>query len=111
MKLADFFSGRQAEFEQICLKGGVKSLFVFGSLAKGSFNEKESDIDLLVEIQSGNPIENGEKIMQIWDQFEDFFHRKVDLLTFSSLRNPILKKEIESTKILLYDGERLKISY
>jgi len=107
----DFLSGRRIEFEQLCRESGVQSLFVFGSLAKGSFREKDSDIDLLIDLKASNPLERGEILMKIWDQFESFFQRKVDLLTWSSLKNPILKKEIESTKVLLYDGECHKISF
>jgi predicted nucleotidyltransferase len=110
MKLEEILFGRIAEFEQICKDGGVKSLFMFGSLAKGTFSDRESDIDLLIDMKAVNPLEKGENLMRIWDQFERFFQRKVDLLTLTSIRNPILKKEIEGTKVLLYDGERLKIS-
>ena len=48
--------------------------------------------------------------MNIWDKLEDFFQRKVDLLTNSSIKNPILRKNIDTTKILLYDGIEQKVS-
>lgn len=67
------------------------------------------DIDLLVEIDDSDPIEKGEKLISLWDTFEDFFHRKVDLLTDSSIRNPFLRKRIDSTKILIYDGSGQKV--
>ena len=47
--------------------------------------------------------------MSIWDQLETFFQRKVDLLTDSSIRNPILRKNINQTKVLLYDGSGQKV--
>jgi hypothetical protein len=71
----------------------------------GNFNEASSDIDLLIEIDHHDPIERGENLMNIWDKFEQFFQKKVDLLTESSMKNPVLKKNIDATKILIYDRE------
>lgn len=48
--------------------------------------------------------------MEIWDKFEYFFQRKVDLLTNSAIKNSILRNDIDSTKILIYDGKKQKIS-
>jgi predicted nucleotidyltransferase len=36
---------------------------------------------------------------------------EVDLLTKESIHNPYLRKSIESTKVLIYDGQREKISF
>lgn len=47
----------------------------------------------------------------IWDQFEEFFGRKVDLLTRASIKNPILKNNIDTNKILIYDGKEQKVSF
>lgn len=47
--------------------------------------------------------------MNIWDKFEQLFQRKVDLLTNTSIKNPFLKKNIDSTKILIYDGQKQEI--
>jgi len=54
-------------------------------------------------------LKEGEKLLSLWDTFELFFHRKVDLLTDSSIRNPYLRKNIDSTKVLIYDGKGSKI--
>jgi predicted nucleotidyltransferase len=75
-----------------------------------NFNDETSDFDLLIEIESEDPIVRGENLMSIWDKFEELFQRKVDLLTNSSIRNPVLKRSIDSTKILIYDGKEQKVS-
>ena len=80
-------------------------MYAFGSSTTDKFNDTTSDIDLLVEIDVPDPIERGEKLLSLWDTFELFFHRKVDLLTDSSVRNPYLRKNIDSTKVLIYDGK------
>lgn len=96
--------GRLSEFIELCTSHNVKNLHAFGSSTSTNFNKKTSDIDLLVEIDEKDPILRGEKLMSLWDKFEDFFKRKVDLLTYNSIKNPILKRNIDSTKVKIYDG-------
>ena len=82
---------------------------LLGHLFRENLISNKSDIDLLVEIDSNDPIDKGEKLLSLWDLFEDFFSRKVDLLTDSSIRNPFLRKSIDQTKVLIYDGSGQKI--
>ena len=44
--------------------------------------------------------------MSIWDKLELFFQKKVDLLTNNSIKNELLKQNINGTKVLIYDGKR-----
>lgn len=110
MNLKESIKYKMADFLSLCKAHNVKNLYAFGSSITDKFNEDSSDIDLLIEIDNDDPIERGENLMNIWDKFEHFFQRKVDLLTNSSIKNPILRKSIDSTKILIYDGEEQKIS-
>lgn len=110
MNLQETINYKIQDFLSLCESHNVKSLYAFGSSITDRFNEKSSDIDLLIEIDEIDPIERGEKLISIWDKLEQFFQRKVDLLTSSSIKNPILKKNIHSTKILIYDGKKQKIS-
>ena len=109
MIIANEISKRIEDFKAVCSNHGVKYLYAFGSSVTDRFDSKASDIDLLVEIDDFDPIERGEKLISLWDTFEDFFNRKVDLLTDSSIRNPFLRKRIDSTKILIYDGSGKKV--
>ena len=86
----------------------LKGVILYGSMARKQASPT-SDIDLLVEIDSKDPIDRGEKLLELWDQFEIFFRRKVDLLTESSIHNPFLRKSIDSTKVLIYDGSGEKV--
>ncbi len=104
MIIRDQISKKKEDFIFLCKSHRVKYLYAFGSSTDDRFDPKTSDIDLLVEIDSPDPIDRGEKLLSIWDLFENFFNRKVDLLTESSIRNPYLRKSIESTKVLIYDG-------
>jgi predicted nucleotidyltransferase len=110
MVIRDQISKKKNDFVLLCKSHNVKYLYAFGSSVDERFDPMTSDIDLLVEIDSSDPIDRGEKLLSLWDLFENFFNRKVDLLTESSIRNPYLKSSIESTKVLIYDGSGKKVS-
>jgi len=109
MVIQDEILKQVTDFTALCQIHKVRYLYAFGSSTTDKFNDETSDIDLLVEIDDPDPIERGEKLLSLWDAFETFFHRKVDLLTDSSIRNPYLRKSIDSTKILIYDGQSSKV--
>jgi len=109
MIIKDAISPRLIDFKSLCQSHKVKYLYAFGSSVTDRFDFENSDIDLLVEIDDIDPIERGEKLISLWDLFEIFSHRKVDLLTDSSIHNPYLRKNIDSTKILIYDGSMQKV--
>ncbi|MCM4158227.1 nucleotidyltransferase domain-containing protein [Gramella sp. AN32] len=110
MKIKDSIHAKLIDFTTLCKLYNVKNLYAFGSSTTDQFDEDLSDIDLLIEIDENDPLERGEKLLAIWDKLEEFFQRKVDLLTQSSLKNPILRKNIDATKILIYDGKRQEVS-
>ena len=111
MNLKETIKNKMDDFLTLCKYHNVKNLYAFGSSITDRFDENLSDIDLLIEIGIEDPIQRGENLLDIWDKFELFFQRKVDLLTSSSIKNPILKKNIELTKILIYDGKKHKVSF
>jgi uncharacterized protein len=109
MVISDEIYKRIDDFILLCQEHSVKNLYAFGSSINDKFDYSKSDIDLLVEIDENDPIVKGEKLLDLWDKFENYFHRKVDLLTESSLKNPYLKNSIDSTKVRIYDGSRQKV--
>jgi len=109
MVIKEEISKKRKDFTLLCKTHNVKYLYAFGSSLSDRFDPAESDIDLLIEIDSNDPLERGEQLLALWDLFEGFFRRKVDLLTDSSIRNPFLRKSIDSTKVLIYDGSAQKV--
>ncbi len=109
MQIKDEIAQHIDDFKTLCKTHNVKHLYAFGSSVTDSFDPHSSDIDLLVELDTLDPLDKGEKLISLWDKFENFFHRKVDLLTDSSIRNPYLKKNIDSTKVLIYDGKGTQV--
>jgi predicted nucleotidyltransferase len=111
MNLKDSIKVSPNEFVNLCKNYEVKTLYAFGSSITENFKEDSSDIDLLIELETEDPIQRGENLLNLWDKLELFFQRKVNLLTFNSIKNPYLKKNIEATKQLIYDGKELKVSF
>ncbi|MBM3436910.1 MAG: DNA polymerase subunit beta [Bacteroidetes bacterium] len=109
MFIKDEISDKTKDFQALCQAHKVKYLYAFGSSVTMRFDKDQSDIDLLVDIDTPDPVERGETLISLWDTFEMFFKRKVDLLTESSIHNPYLRNSIESTKILIYDGTKQKV--
>jgi len=91
------------ELHKICKSFNVKRLYVFGSLGNDTFDIKRSDVDLIVELDENDPVEKGEKLMILWNKFEDLFGRNVDLLSNVNVRNPYLQQGIDSTKKIIYE--------
>ena len=109
MILSEEILKQKEHFGNLCQNHKVRYLYAFGSSITERFDEQKSDIDLIVEVDEADPVKKGDYLLSLWDNFEGFFHRKVDLLTESSVKNPYLRNSIESTKILIYDGTRAKI--
>lgn len=77
---------------------GVKRLYLFGSYAKGTANEK-SDIDLLVE--KGKPM-SLLKLSGMRQMIQEALNLSVDLITTAGIEDDF-RKEIAGTEILLYE--------
>ncbi|HNY01423.1 MAG TPA: nucleotidyltransferase domain-containing protein [Bacteroidales bacterium] len=109
MFIKEEISDKEKDFKTLCKAHNVKYLYAFGSAITSKFDKDHSDIDLLVDIEITDPVERGEKLISLWNTFEIFFKRKVDLLTDSSIHNPYLRQSIDSTKVLIYDGTKQKV--
>lgn len=95
------------EFIDICKSHQVKELYAFGSVVNGNMTDC-SDVDLLVELEEPDPIRYGRLLLSLNYEFENYFHRKVDLLTPDSIQNYFLEDEINNTKELKYNGQKEK---
>jgi len=109
MKLHEEIAFKLNQFTKICRDHSVGRLYAFGSAITPIFDPTKSDYDFLVSINEDDPLERGEKILSLWENLESFFDRKIDLVTESSIKNPIMKKNIDLTKVIIYDGESDKV--
>jgi predicted nucleotidyltransferase len=85
----------------LCKKHKVNKLFVFGSVLTPRFNEK-SDIDLVVDFNKDEVEDYFDNYFDFKYSLEELFGRDVDLLEEQTIRNPYLKKNVDTTKTLIY---------
>jgi len=85
-----------------CKQHHVESISSFGSAAKNAMHE-DSDIDLLVEFSDDiDVLEYADNYFSLLDQLQEILKRKVDLVSSKSLKNPVLKEEVNISKVDLY---------
>ena len=111
MKINDELLKRKGEIKALCLSHKVKFLYFFVSEVTGKIDEIISDFDFVVEIDENDPVEKEVMLLSLWDQLESLFQRKLDLLTDSSIKTPYLRKSINASKVLIFDGLKEKILF
>jgi len=89
---------------QMCLQNKVKSLHAFGSVVTSRFGTN-SDIDLIVDIDSANPLEYADCYFNLKFALQDLFQRPIDLLEEKAIRNEYLRQEIDRSKQIIYAGK------
>ena len=109
MNLISLIKEQYNEFVSLCQMHKVDKIYAFGSSITDHFDPEKSDIDVVVKINISDPADRGEALLSLWNNLEQLFKRKVDLLTEESIKNPYLKKNIDRTKKLIYDGEGEKV--
>lgn len=95
---------RLDDIKLLCKNHRVKSFFLFGSGAKGNYNQ-HSDLDFLVQFAEDiSLMDYADNYFSLLEGLELITGKRVDLLTEKSLKNPILIEEINRTKEFLYAG-------
>ena len=84
----------------LCQKYYIKELSLFGSSIRDDFNQ-DSDVDILVSFDSNSEITLFD-IMDLEREFSKLLNREVDIVEKESLKNPIRKKNILSTRKIIY---------
>ncbi len=97
MILNNYISG----IASLCKKHKVKKLFAFGSVLSDRFTEN-SDIDLVVDFESIPAEDYADNYFSLKDALSALFHREIDLLEDKAIRNPILRRNIDNSKCLIY---------
>jgi predicted nucleotidyltransferase len=93
---------RREQLVALCEKYRVRRLDVFGSAAGDDFNERSSDIDLLVELEDMPFPDRADAYLGLLTGAEALLGRRVDLVEVSAVRNPYLRQGIEASRQLLY---------
>ena len=81
MKIEELLKLKRQEILAIATRHGARNVRVFGSVARGDA-KPESDIDILVEMESGTSLMDHMTLMQ---DLEDLLKRKVDVVSDRAL--------------------------
>lgn len=85
----------------LCKRHKVHKLFVFGSVLTNRFND-DSDVDLVVDFNKAEVEDYFDNYFDFKYSLQDLLGREIDLLEEQAIRNPYLKKNVDSTKMLIY---------
>jgi predicted nucleotidyltransferase len=85
----------------LCSKHKVLRLFVFGSVLTDGF-KADSDIDFLVDFSGVDLYDYADNYFNLKFSLERLLNREIDLLEDQAVRNPFLRKSIDTSKKLIY---------
>lgn len=89
------------KLRKLCFDYNVIQLYIFGSVLTERFGV-DSDIDFLVTFGTLELDRYADNYFDFKFSLEDLFERQIDLLEDKAIRNPYLKKSIDSSKKLVY---------
>jgi len=96
-----FFNPYRKQINDLCRQHNVRKLFAFGSVLTDKFGE-HSDVDLIVDFDKQAVKDHFLNYFDFKYSLENVLRREVDLLEEQPIRNSYLRKNIESSKILIY---------
>jgi len=91
MGIADLLKLKRGEILRLAQEHGAHNVRVFGSVARGE-SRPESDIDFLVEMDSGRSLLD---LIELSQDLETLLQHKVDILTDTGL-SPYLEQRIHA---------------
>lgn len=100
--LPSFVAEHAAAVRELCRRYRVRTLELFGSAAKGTFDPARSDLDFLVEFDDLSPRDAADRYFGLLHSLEDLFGTKVDLVDAMAVHNPYFLRAIKPSRTVLY---------
>lgn len=96
---------RLSQVRALCEKYGVKSLSIFGSAVKGTFDPAKSDLDFVVEFLPDTPV-GGLRgpYFSLLDELHELFGRNIDLVERKAIENPYFIQVLALTQQPIYES-------
>ena len=88
--------------EALCRRFQVRRLELFGSASGERFDPSSSDLDFLVEFEDPPATGYADAYFGLAESLKELFHRDVDLVVLSAVKNPYFLESIERSRTLLY---------
>lgn len=88
------------KIKTFCQKWRIKEFYLFGSVLRDDFGPG-SDVDVLVKLSDYTGIGLYEWLDMI-EELQEIFGRKVDLVSADGVRNPFLRLEIAQNRRLIH---------
>ena len=92
---------KEKQISGLCRKHRVKELYLFGSALREDFGA-DSDIDLGVVFSRDGVAGSFDQYFDFKSELEQLLGRPVDLVCLASIRNSILRRELDETTRLIY---------
>lgn len=100
--MSELLGKYSVEIAETCRAHSVRTLEVLGSVAAGEYLPGHSDIDLLVEFVPMTPRSRVDAYFSLRDDLERILGAPVDLVVKGAVKNAVIAREIERTKLGLY---------
>jgi predicted nucleotidyltransferase len=88
--------------EALCSRFHVRRLELFGSAVGETFDQESSDFDFIVEFHDRPANGYADSYFGLAEALTELFHRDVDLVVLSAIKNPYFRESIERSRTLLY---------
>ncbi|MDX2130224.1 MAG: nucleotidyltransferase domain-containing protein [Chloroherpetonaceae bacterium] len=99
------------EISSICKAHQVKHLDLFGSSVSQSANNPH-DIDFAVSFDDSLIEGYTKNFFSLESSLQKLFNLPVDLIDYTTIKNPILKNSIDAFRVTLYDiSSNIKITF
>ena len=102
LAMTHVLESHRQQLADLCRKYRVRQLDVFGSAARGNFDEAASDVDLLVEFEDMSHADRADAYLGFLTDVEVLLRRRIDLVEVGAVRNPYLRRGIEESRELVY---------
>ena len=100
--LPPLLQAKLGPLRELCERYGVERLELFGSAAKGTFDPKSSDIDLIAHFRNRRQGDYAARFLAFAEATEALLQRPVDLLTEAMIKNPYFKQDVDESRTTLY---------
>lgn len=97
---------KRKEIEALCRRFGVTRLEIFGSAARGDdFDPEKSDADFLVEFKEISLTDPLGEFFQFERALASVIGREVDLIEVGANINPVLRRNINMDRQVVYAAQ------